>query len=1138
MKDKHGAGQNVNLTGQARTIYGNALETHNTVPGLDQDKDAAENSNDAKVPLHSNHDTIECGQQKLPHQKEDFKKEEIEPIAAEKNENEKVPKTTSSRPPKNPKQHKSLKKGDTQSPATKADAFPKIGNNEKKQYRRPKRKTARNCANEEVALEMTDTDGFTSSSNGEASTTVQKVMPDLTSLMKDDIPDTSKDEELAKILSEEMNRGRRPKRRTGRTSELSNNTNNEARSSTEVKPPRTDLSNQSTQEAERTRNEGTALMSQNTNGIIESSQDAEFNTEQKVLGEGKNCVKDDMPDTSKDEELAKRLSEEMHRGRRQRRSGRTSKRIKNTGVEARSSTEGKPSRNDIVNQNAQKVDKTENGGSTTAIMNTTGIQASPNRVKPTADEKAMPEGSDVAKENMPDTSKDEELAKRLSEEMNRGKGRRRPDQSSTQTDYSFREAPETTMNETKNEEKKEECPMTSDDADGAVLHEEKPENSKDEEFARQLAAEIAAEAALNNASEQTQKLDVKAAPVADEKENERGEGENNDITQNEEVTDYSIDKEIASQLAAEVAVEAKVTTKQNVQQERAGTSTITTKGKELSTDKNDNEEKNEPCFSKENSKTEEGKIDHAEENKESNTVEDDEAFAKKLEQELRDEEFARQLNEKETKRLRRASYLAKKKTSERKRNKEAETSKEEESSTLESAQPEQSENKSQSETKTAYNEKEGRLQPSTQISPSNNEANSEENVSNSQRSRDASPKPGQERNFRQERSVSPKPSGRRSVSPKPSGRRSVSPKPSGSRSVSPKPSGHRSVSPKPGGSRPTSPKPLSPTNLDQEKKDEELARALASAPQRISVYHIPEPENARAKKKCDGKRVLAFLIPAIVIVAAIVGLVVYFNGGGASSIAYGGPYIKPEEEEDLFAGLGATRWNIIGSGLHLDVHNALSDDWQSMFGIAIEEWQSGTPDALRLKVVKTAYDPECKERIGVLKVCNADYGETKWRGLNQVILRDNFIISSVARLNEYYLRNANDAQRQYTMCHEIGHGFGLPHTDEDFNNEDLGNCMDYTTNPEANKSPSTLNFYDLFEMYGEVRRSMVRSSYLKSMPSWEIAPELSSRISRARETYEKEIHDSVSGEFLHSSFLGKTETEKLDLGGGYQLIIN
>lgn len=47
-------------------------------------------------------------------------------------------------------------------------------------------------------------------------------------------------------------------------------------------------------------------------------------------------------------------------------------------------------------------------------------------------------------------------------------------------------------------------------------------------------------------------------------------------------------------------------------------------------------------------------------------------------------------------------------------------------------------------------------------------------------------------------------------------------------------------------------------------------------------------------------------------------------------------------------------------------------------------------------------------------------------------------------------------------------GFGLSHTDEDFWNRDLGNCLDYTNHPETNMHPDSSNYQLLAELYGEV----------------------------------------------------------------------
>lgn len=55
------------------------------------------------------------------------------------------------------------------------------------------------------------------------------------------------------------------------------------------------------------------------------------------------------------------------------------------------------------------------------------------------------------------------------------------------------------------------------------------------------------------------------------------------------------------------------------------------------------------------------------------------------------------------------------------------------------------------------------------------------------------------------------------------------------------------------------------------------------------------------------------------------------------------------------------------------------------------------------------------------------------------------------------------------MCHEIGHGFGLPHRDEIPNNPDLGSCLDYTYRFENNVHPdSSVDFDNLKNLYGVI----------------------------------------------------------------------
>lgn len=175
-------------------------------------------------------------------------------------------------------------------------------------------------------------------------------------------------------------------------------------------------------------------------------------------------------------------------------------------------------------------------------------------------------------------------------------------------------------------------------------------------------------------------------------------------------------------------------------------------------------------------------------------------------------------------------------------------------------------------------------------------------------------------------------------------------------------------------------------------------------------------------------------------------------------------------QEDPYVGDNTTNaWKTRGQGLTLELQNALDDNWQNEFDIAVADWQQS--EVLDLSTQRVAVDHSCARVDGVMLVCNGNFGETGWVGINEVEIEytsnngPGFIISSVAKMNEYYLHNAPFEKRRYTMCHEIGHGFGLPHTDENPNNRDLGNCLDYTNTPTNNQEPGEVNFARLRSIY-------------------------------------------------------------------------
>ena len=131
-------------------------------------------------------------------------------------------------------------------------------------------------------------------------------------------------------------------------------------------------------------------------------------------------------------------------------------------------------------------------------------------------------------------------------------------------------------------------------------------------------------------------------------------------------------------------------------------------------------------------------------------------------------------------------------------------------------------------------------------------------------------------------------------------------------------------------------------------------------------------------------------------------------------------------DEDPFVGDNSTNvWKTNGQdGLYLTLQNALDETWQNEFYDAVEDWRESEVLTLTTEIVEV--DNTCSHVNGVMKVCNGNFGDTGWLGINEAVLEyandddPGFIIASAAKMNEYYLNNADYARRQYTMCHEIG----------------------------------------------------------------------------------------------------------------------
>jgi len=163
---------------------------------------------------------------------------------------------------------------------------------------------------------------------------------------------------------------------------------------------------------------------------------------------------------------------------------------------------------------------------------------------------------------------------------------------------------------------------------------------------------------------------------------------------------------------------------------------------------------------------------------------------------------------------------------------------------------------------------------------------------------------------------------------------------------------------------------------------------------------------------------------------------------------------------------GKYHWNISSeaSGTNpLKLGDNLTGLWGISLGIASGRWNEATlvdPDENTVPVLRNEVDgglsnSNCDPVRDRIEVCNDNYGNNGWLGIASIWAtrgRSNHIVQAVVKVNDYYFAIGDDALRDYVMCQEVGHTFGLDHQDTTFNTKNLGSCMDYTSDPAGTSS--------------------------------------------------------------------------------------
>jgi hypothetical protein len=145
---------------------------------------------------------------------------------------------------------------------------------------------------------------------------------------------------------------------------------------------------------------------------------------------------------------------------------------------------------------------------------------------------------------------------------------------------------------------------------------------------------------------------------------------------------------------------------------------------------------------------------------------------------------------------------------------------------------------------------------------------------------------------------------------------------------------------------------------------------------------------------------------------------------------------------------GTYHWARTTSTFTLKLGNNLSPGWQSYLTVASADWSLS--DVLDTSIVTGNAGRNCKATAGRVEVCNAKYGNNGWLGIASIWISGSHITQGTVKMNDTYFNTATynkPSWKQMVLCQEIGHTFGLDHQDENFNNQNLGTCMDYSNDP-------------------------------------------------------------------------------------------
>jgi len=176
---------------------------------------------------------------------------------------------------------------------------------------------------------------------------------------------------------------------------------------------------------------------------------------------------------------------------------------------------------------------------------------------------------------------------------------------------------------------------------------------------------------------------------------------------------------------------------------------------------------------------------------------------------------------------------------------------------------------------------------------------------------------------------------------------------------------------------------------------------------------------------------------------------------------------------------GGYHWARAGGAATPTLVSSLTSDWTGNLTTAKNDWNKSpyVESAAVSGDTSSRTRRRCAMTAGQIRACNYAYGNNGWAGLASINLSGGTHISQGSvKLNDTYESGAPAAERQGVMCQEVGHTYGLDHQDEDFDNPNLGTCMDYTDDWSTNQHPNQHDYDQLATIYNHTDSAAAAAS--------------------------------------------------------------